>query len=57
MEDEFYPINCQTCVLACEPAEEIILEGFYENANVSFYNNKDELSYLGLPAFYFRKSK
>lgn len=42
MGDEFYPINCQTCVLACEPAEEIILEGFYENANVysAFYNNK-----------------
>ena len=57
MEDEFYPINCQTCVLAYESAEESIFEGFYETANVysAVYNNKDELSYIECLNFILEK--
>lgn len=58
MEDEMYGINCQTCVLAYKLEEELILEGYYENANLysAIYRNKDELSCID-SCIYFRKRK
>lgn len=52
------PINYKTRVLAYKLAEELILEGYYENENLysAIYRKNDELSCID-SSIYFRKRK